>query len=265
MNEGQGSALIRTLSGQTELKRQSVDALATVDPEDHIDDGLHYGGSSTIAFLREVKQSGQSEPTTLHRGDSDAAISSWPASELHPLNLGLGRETGISALPMRRNADDYLYCFWEFVHPLFPMIHRPTFKSKYERLWRSSYTSHSDDDVLFKPMLNLVFALGCKFSSLVPIDQKTRTANEFYEKSRSVLLYDILGSTSPAVVQWLLLSGVYFQSTSHASHCWNSIGLAIRLAQSLGMHLEHTGRKPENQLNREMKRRIWHTCVVLDR
>ncbi|KAK1239806.1 hypothetical protein MKX08_007248 [Trichoderma sp. CBMAI-0020] len=83
--------------------------------------------------------------------------------------------------------------------------------------------------------------------------------------SRQVLLYDILGTTSVSVVQWLLLSGVYLQSTKYASHCWNSIGLAIRLAQSLGLHLEHPGPKSEGQLNREMRRRIWHTCVVLDR
>jgi hypothetical protein len=167
---------------------------------------------------------------------------------------------------MRRHTDDYVKCFWEFVHPLFPMLHKPTFMTTYEKVWATTGLRHSDEDVLFLPTLNLVLALGCKFSTLVPADAKARVSEDFYQRSRTVLLYDVLGSTSIGVVQWLLLSGVYFQSTRYANHCWSSIGLAIRLAQSLGLHLENPGTKrPSNQLDREMKRRIWHTCLALDR
>jgi hypothetical protein len=63
----------------------------------------------------------------------------------------------------------------------------------------------------------------------------------------------------------LLVSGVYLQSTRYASRCWNVIGLAIRTAQSLGLHLDLTKYRPDNQLNKEMARRIWHTCLVLDK
>jgi hypothetical protein len=36
------------------VKRSSVDALATVDPAGESGDGLHYGRSSTITFVREI-------------------------------------------------------------------------------------------------------------------------------------------------------------------------------------------------------------------
>jgi hypothetical protein len=169
-------------------------------------------------------------------------------------------------LPLRRNADDYLDCFWSFVHPLFPVLHTPSFTTRYESLWKSqSSADESGECVTFTPTLNLVFALGCQFSDLVPAERKAKVAAAFYGKSRSLLLYDILGSTEVTVVQWLLLSAVYLQSTSLATNCWTSVGLAVRLAQNLGLHLEPASNATECQMDREMRRRVWHTCVVLDR
>lgn len=189
-----------------------------------------------------------------------------PSSGLAPLDSLVAQGDEQAVLPLRRNADDYLNRFWEFVHPLFPILYKDSFIENYEDLWKPHDHRGADRDSLtFMPMLNLVFALGCQFSDLVPAEQKVSAGKSFYKRSRTVLLYDILGSTSVSVVQWLLLSGVYLQSTSFANHCWNSVGLAVRLAQNLGMHLENGDRRSESQLDREMGRRVWHTCVVLDR
>ncbi|UKZ95959.1 uncharacterized protein TrAFT101_010765 [Trichoderma asperellum] len=185
---------------------------------------------------------------------------------LAPLDISPGNRDNLAILPLRSNADDFLRCYFEFIHPLFPLLHKGSFTSRYNRLWLPCDNSRSGkEDIVFMCNMNLVFALGCQFSDLAHPSHRASVANEFYKMSRQVLLYDILGSTSVSVVQWLLLSGVYLQSTSYASHCWNSIGLAIRLAQSLGLHLEYPESKSENQLSREMRRRIWHTCVVLDK
>lgn len=118
---------------------------------------------------------------------------------------------------------------------------------------------------IFMSLLNLVFALGSKLSTLVPSSQKAAVADDFYQKSRAISEYMILDSTTVATVQLLALSGVYLQSTQYASRCWNCVGLAIRAAQSLGMHSEGGGKRKVPQMEREMGRRIWHTCVSLDR
>ena len=253
-----------TISASSQSQHQSrVDALATVDPEH--DEGRLFGESSTIAFVREVAQSARTDHASPWSTRGDCAEVS---SSLEPLDVSLQSSEDTAALPHRRKADDYLHCFWEFVHPLFPVLHRPTFAARYAQLWlpyNATTASRNVEETMFMPTLNLAFALGCQFSALVPPDQKAATANSFYERSRLVLLFDILGTTSDFVVRWLLLSGVYLQSTSHASHCWNSVGLGIRIAQSLGLHLERPGQCPESPMKREMKRRIWHTCVVLDR
>lgn len=256
------------MSARSQPQRR-VDGLATVISED--DDSCLYGESSTIAFVRQVTRGARANDTAVLTSDQEDTTvyeSGQTSSDtvLLPLDIQLSTSQNLAVLPLRRTADNFLHCFWEFVHLLFPVIHKTSFIAKYDQLWLPIDTPMSDDEeIIFVSNINLVFALGCQFSGQVPSDQKVSTANEFYKRSRHVLLYDILGSASVSVIQWLLLSGIYLQSTRHASHCWNSVGLAIRLAQGLGLHLENPARRSENQLNREMRRRIWHTCVVLDR
>lgn len=175
-------------------------------------------------------------------------------------------------LPRRRNADDFLACYWEFIHPLFPVLHKPSFLKQYQALWSSETTPEARDlenlgleELVFTATLNLVFGLGCKFSNLVAPAQKNSMSEEFYQKSRHLLLFEVLDTTSLSLVQMMCLTGVYLQSTQHANRCWNSVGLAIRVAQSLGLHLNDDGRKKIPQLELEMRRRVWHTCVNLDR
>jgi hypothetical protein len=246
-----------------------VDALATVGSVD--DDSALYGKSSTISFVRQFVDSA-------HAGDRVRPIlgRSQTASQLsyssHPApEVIFEKREGSDVLPPRRKADDFLRCFWEFVHPIFPVIHKTSFFTKYEQLWlpsepeRRNGTTIDPEEVVFTSNINLIFALGCQFSDLIPPGQKVSVANEFYQRSRQLFLFDILDSMSISLVQMLLLMGIYLQSTPHASRCWNSIGLAIRIAQSLGLHLENANQSLETQLHRQMRRRIWHTCVVLDR
>ena len=183
-----------------------------------------------------------------------------------------GWASGAALLPRRRNADDFLACYWEFIHPLFPVLHKPSFLKQYQTLWANEQDPEARDidslgleELIFTATLNLVFALGCSFSNLVAPAQKNPMSDEFYQKSRHLLLFEVLDSTSLSLVQMLCLTGVYLQSTQYANRCWNSVGLAIRVAQSLGLHLNEVAGRKIPQLEREMRRRVWHTCVILDR
>jgi hypothetical protein len=121
------------------------------------------------------------------------------------------------------------------------------------------------EDAVFLSTLNIVFAIGCQFSDMIAPARRVSLAEQFYQQSRKLVAVDALDSTSLAVVQMLLLTGVYLQSTKYASRCWNIVGLAIRNAQGLGLHLEQTRLTSRNQIKRETRRRIWHSCVILDR
>lgn len=231
-----------------------------------------YGPSSTVAFLRHIiargSRPGSVTPSDLHSPSKPSAGKRVYKKSQQPEPIR-HLESGQAVLPLRRIADDFLLCYWEFIHPVFPLLHRTTFVDQYERLWTSNKSDSARttdiEEPCFMSLLYLAFALGCKLSKLVLSTQKSSTADDFYQKSRMLSEYLILDSTSVATVQLLALSGVYLQSTQYASRCWNSVGLAIRAAQSLGLHAELNGRKAGSQLELEMQRRIWHVCVSLDR
>ena len=230
-----------------------VDGLATVAFSR--DDENLYGESSTIAFVRHVMHGKQphehrkivsAEPETIRDRDETLAI-----------------------YPRRQTADDYLFSFWEFVHPVFPILHKELFMLQYGEIWSSeSYNgpnkTNSVDEVAFSAALNLTFALGCQFSSLVAANRRMAVADEFYQRARKIFIFDVLDTSSMPVLQMLLLTGVYLQSTRYSERCWNTVGLAIRAAQTLGLHSE-SARRPDRQVNREIGRRVWHVCVTLDR
>lgn len=233
-----------------------------------------YGPSSTVAFLRHVMPSqsrpdsavvGQSTPDASHETSDVTRRRSGHVPDRMPT-----RTDGLAVLPKRRQADDFLLCYWEFIHPLFPVLHKPSFTHKYYKLWmddndaQPTYESEADE-AIFTSTLNLVFALGCKFSTHVDPSQRSAVGDDFYQRSRQSYLFDILDSTSISLVQMLVLTTAYLQSTQYASRCWNSLGLAIRMAQSLGLHVDHHAQKNISQLELEMRRRIWHTCVNLDK
>ncbi|KAK5741334.1 hypothetical protein LTR17_004041 [Elasticomyces elasticus] len=80
---------------------------------------------------------------------------------------------GLATLPS--SADDYLACFWNFTHPVFPVLHKPTFVTQYNRLWNTDATDPSSDsdydERTFLAILNTVFALRSRSSSTIPAEE----------------------------------------------------------------------------------------------
>ncbi|GLA62228.1 hypothetical protein AtubIFM55763_003538 [Aspergillus tubingensis] len=177
-----------------------------------------------------------------------------------------GPEMNAFTLPTRRMADNFMSCFWNFTHPIYPILHKPTFVISYDSLWVPPTESFSGsvcgnaEDPIFLSTMNIVFAIGCQFSDLVAPGKRTSLADQFYQRSRALYDIDALDSASLLTVQMLLLTGLYLQSTKYASRCWHMIGLAIRTAQDIGIHIEHT-RPSKTQLEREMRRRATRPYV----
>ena len=88
---------------------------------------------------------------------------------------------------------------------------------------------------------------------------------DFYKRARDLYRYDLLASGSFEVLQMLLLIALYLQATQCAAECWNSLGLAIRIAQSLGLHADREKDSTSSPNQMQLRRQIWHLCVQLDR
>ncbi|KAM0260132.1 hypothetical protein ACHAQJ_002896 [Trichoderma viride] len=191
-------------------------------------------------------------------------------------------------VPLRDEADDLVENYWSWVHSLYPLIHRQSFEERYRMIWypqtesrRLSTEAHAStpaglytsmSDRLFYCMLNSVFALGALFSPRMDHKDRDQLSRSFFERAKKLMDLDMLAAGSLALVQTLLLMGQYLQSTEMSSTCWNIVGLAVRVAQNIGLHHD-----PKNcnqaccpaqtldQAETEMRRRAWAGCVLLDR
>lgn len=257
---GSSNSRVSNLSEET-----NVDALGTAPYPDQAE--ALYGTSSTIAFSSSIHKATHEE-----RPASELSCTSNPPDQAESGSRGLyGLETtgpcdqGAYLLPPRHIADEYLRCYWEFMHPLSPVIHRSSFQKWYQQIWQpvdATINSELDQTVMYSTV-NVMLALGCRFSTVVSPRDRSGCADDLYRRSRKLLTFDILDSMHLTLVQLLLLTGIYLQSTKYADRCWNVIGLAIRVAYGLGLHEELSS--PKSQRHAEIRRRVWHTCVLLDR
>jgi len=172
-------------------------------------------------------------------------------------------------LPPHSFADDLLDWFWKFVHSLFPILHKPTFMSMYNQLWEPTlFPQYSGrrgfDELIFHANLNMVLALGCQRNESISISQREYQAEEFYKRSQRLISIETLDASSLAVVQLLLLRTFYLYFALRADRCWLMSGAAMRMALGMGLNAAvYAG--ATTQLEREMRRRVWHAgCVAWD-
>ncbi|KKP04921.1 hypothetical protein THAR02_02942 [Trichoderma harzianum] len=148
--------------------------------------------------------------------------------------------------------------------------HWPSFEERYRMIWypqtgprylnteAQTFTSAglhtSMGDRLFYCMLNSVFALGALFSPRMGHKDRNQLGRGFFERAKKLMDLDMLAAGKMS------------------STCWNIVGLAVRVAQNIGLHHDpkncNQGCCPAQALDQaetEMRRRAWAGCVLLDR
>lgn len=250
-----------------------------------------YGSSSAATFMEEASSFVKEKHT--HRiPDADARPPQIPPSVAYKPLYWKGdsrittrmqfAQADKFALPPRALADHLLRRYFERVYWLYPFFHKPTFERAYESLWRPHH-GHSTEPpsppglglgsspgadastIVFHFALNTIFALGCQFSDLTP-DEKASTLQTFFDRAKTFVSLDLLDLNNIGVVQALLLMTIFLLGTPFPQRCWNSVGVACRLAQGLGLHTEasQSTRIIRSDLEKEIRRRTWHGCVILD-
>ena len=164
-------------------------------------------------------------------------------------------------LPSRRRADILMSCYWRYVHVLYPYLDKMHMEQDYEKLWKTD--GSITDERSFMCLINVIFALSSQIDDLTPIRDRQGAAQVFYLRAKELL--DIVETGSVRSVQCLLLLGQYYQSTSEPHPCWIFTGLAVRTAQSLGLHFTETSESAVDVRTRELLRKVWHGCILMDR
>ncbi|KAI6750591.1 hypothetical protein HG530_014872 [Fusarium avenaceum] len=264
----QGRSTIRMASttAMRTSKGKFSDALATVSTCFNDRETL-YGASSTISFVERVLLA-TGEPENF--GGQSRFGANEARHEIHSVerfDSQVRQLSGLEVLPIRRISDSYVESFWEVSHTIFPILHRPTFTRFYNKLWAPTSLADTPEATNCPTMLailNLVLAIGCRTAESVQHGSRALLSDQFYQRARELVPIDALDVASLPAVQMLLLTAVCLQSTTYSSRYWNIVALATRMAQSLGLHLNRSASGTSNQVEREMRRRIWYTCVALE-
>lgn len=221
-----------------------------------------FGRSSAGSFLRQINsaidaQLGQSQMAASRDLDG---VSPMRTSNHGTCQMKDPRDF---VLPQHRVADDLLQCYYDYVWSILPVHDWVAFKAAYRDLWTGA--SPVIPEATLYCMVNMAFALGSQFSVSIEPDQRREVGQSFWERARKLFGPHTHDSASLERVQCMLLMGLYLQSTCDTYECWMTIGSAIRMAQSLGLHLSNAIKKVPGSREVEIARRVWHGCVYMDR
>ncbi|OAL20819.1 hypothetical protein AYO22_08447 [Fonsecaea multimorphosa] len=207
----------------------------------------YLGSTSGVVFLRFLLQ----WTKDLHINVGPWRPMSSPGGSIDrpsPVSQGLGM--AVSHQLISSTLDAYFANY----HTAYPFLHEPTFRAQYAELVQRP------DDRTWHILLYTVLALG----AWTVCEDSGDLDDVFYQKACSYLHdQSIFESASLSTVQALVLLSNYTQKRNKPNTGWNYLGLAVRMALSLGLHRE----LPEwniSLLQREMRRRVWWGLFIFD-
>ncbi|KAN0122781.1 Fungal specific transcription factor domain containing protein [Hyaloscypha variabilis] len=217
-----------------------------------------YGSSTTAKLMHQARGIVDSTPRT-----------SMDAEHLDHL-----------VLPTRDLADMLLGIYWSKLYPVAAIIYKPAFVAALEGLWKpkkelrntlggfdlgiGTFGVSDSRTTLFHCALNAIFAWTCQFAcTMLPKEERESLAQTFFLRSKKLLSIHLLDHGSLAHVQTLLLFALCIPSTLFPSQCWNIIGLACRMAQGIGLHVESSPVQ-RARCELEVRRRVWCACMIMD-
>lgn len=215
----------------------------------------YFGDSSTFAFVSKVQPESQNN-NGVHLQNSRYQPTGGNA------NCKFRDKETVYELPERHLADSLIDGYFDRVHPLYPFVHETSFRAEYEKMWANLSGS------ILRPswyaLLNLVFALGCEFCDAIPEGKVMTTVSPFVARSRDIIFSHIFKKGNLELIQALLLMCHYLQGTLELNECWNLVGLMIRTAVTIGLHLNPDGFSLST-VEREVRKRVWWGCFIIDR
>ena len=223
-----------------------------------------FGSKSAGSFVQQIRAAISAKGNTPSPGQNTPVVSGSPLPRLPTMQPKIHNGPSVEyVLPSRKTADGLLDVYWNAVHPLYPFLDRRQFQRMYEGTWAGE-PSESDESLMMCT-LNVVFALASQFSDSLAPKERESSARKYFDRAQDLLNLDLWDIGSVQLVQCLLLMGQYLQSTNSPHQAWMVTGLTVRIAEGLGLHLPETSVRIDDVHQRELVRRLWHGCVVMDR
>ncbi|KAF7128505.1 hypothetical protein CNMCM5793_003293 [Aspergillus hiratsukae] len=230
--------------------------------------------SSNIAFLRHLsravshRESNQNEINT-PRIDQIAYDGGFVSATRPPSPLS-GRtptagQPGLVTNPTLPSSEETLQLIRRYFYDtglLFPYIHPPTFLETYGEFKNNAKKVRRT----WLGLLSIMLAMAkvTAVSGDDPAETRIKESTVYYRQALNLCRGEMLRGTTLEVVQYLLLMGQYLQGTQKSVQAWTVHGLAVKAALQLGLHSKDAS-QAFSPLEREIRKRTWFGCVVLDR
>ncbi|KAK9444983.1 hypothetical protein VB005_01444 [Metarhizium brunneum] len=162
-------------------------------------------------------------------------------------------------LPVLEEAQQYITAYFTTIHVAYPFIPESRFMQDYKTL-RDQDSPQTQNDT--------ICAIGAYYRTLPGKDETDDGLHEKYFLCALTLAPTTNLERSLAQVSLLLARCFYLLVVCKTESCWTILGQAVRVAQSIGLHVEnddidHT--KLNQSLEIEERRRVWYSIYVLDR
>jgi hypothetical protein len=238
-----------------------VNAMMGAVEEERASQGF-FGSSSAAGFMRQIRTAVDKRVLSPHLGSS-LPHTVIPSNIIPKRSERPQSSVANYVLPPRKMADSLMQVYWDYVFPLYPFLIPDEMKDEYEKIWSGESLEY--DESMLMCTLNVIFALASQLADFVPPTERETSADVFFSRAKGLFQFNLWDTGSIGLIQCLLLMAQYLQSTDSAHQCWIVTGLAIRNAQSLGLHLPQTISRLQTFRERQLARKIWHGCILMDR
>ncbi|MCJ1309741.1 hypothetical protein MMC25_003402 [Agyrium rufum] len=174
----------------------------------------------------------------------------------------------IDFLPSKAAADRLLRQYWDAVHPIARLLHRPSFVRRYDLFWFEVSQGIEPIGSLQAIMFAMMYAAICTLPEEVVLNDYGVARKDLEENfvsgtetalARANVLKTKKIETMQALVMYLITASHEAVTRSHAALC----STAIRLAECMGLHRDGTV-NGLTLLETHVRRLIWFQLCFLD-
>lgn len=270
-----GSSISGRRDNRAQPKRHSMGDSVSIEVgrmnSDRNGVGRFMGSSSGIYFVGLAQQR-FSTLTSMpwHVGHDLLRIETDDQSMSYDIQPAVLQKDFLDELPPYEIAIQYCDAWFEFWRYIFPILHRPTFMRNLELMYFKKQTL-PDPDIPAEifAIFYLVLALGARQLQLTgegpsgrPDIASSGDDVVYFEKAMSYY-GEVVQLATIRTIQFNELLVLWYVSTGKRSLAHQTIGSVARLCLELGMH-RHSKRNNWNPLTREVRKRTFWVCYILD-
>ncbi|KAL3466418.1 fungal-specific transcription factor domain-containing protein [Aspergillus heterothallicus] len=170
-------------------------------------------------------------------------------------------------VPSQAEAEEFLNIYLSTIHIAYPFICKSVLLKQFRHFQASDY--HPTEFQPWLALFNFIFAIG-SYYTLFPHEKHSGSHDYFRYFEQGLFFSRELGADCSLVSIWGVLVQCFFLlAICHTDRCWNTLGFAIRMGQSIGLHVDTSPNCPSSKeswlQDRAHWRRTWYSMYVLDR